>query len=108
MMVIIVPVSLGQSEAGGVRAGHSLLLSQARAEQLLFPAAALLHYNNPIPSPSNSLLILPVFSCRFVKASAVSPPPPRAFSILANSLHHHFRVLQVPHHVADPARSVHR
>lgn len=55
MMVIIVPVALGQSEGGGVRAGHSLLLSQARAEQLLFPAAALLHYNNPIPSPCNSL-----------------------------------------------------
>lgn len=107
-MVIIVPVALGQSEAGGVRAGHSLLLSQARAEQLLFPAAALLHYNNPISSLSNSLLILPVLSCQLVKAPAVSPSPLRAFSILAISLHHHFRSLKVPHHVADPARSVHR
>jgi hypothetical protein len=36
MMVIIVPAAVGQSESGGasVRAGHSLLLSQAQAEQL--------------------------------------------------------------------------
>lgn len=84
------------------------LTSQSRAEQLLFPAAALLHYNNPIPSPSNSFLILPVLSCQFVKAPAVSLPPLRAFSIFAISLHHHFRSFKVPHHVADSARSVHR
>lgn len=57
MMVIIVPAAVNQSEAGGVRAGHTVSFSlAAQAEQLRcsFPRPLLLHYNSTIPSPSNS------------------------------------------------------
>ena len=111
MMVIIVPAAVGQSEAGGVRAGHTVSFSlAAQAEQLScsFPRPLLLHYNSTIPSPSNSTRNPTVLSrllsalLHFIPRICAPCPFPPSLRITTSA------TIQSPRHVADPARSVHR
>lgn len=90
MMVIIVPAQLGQSEAGGVRAGHSLLLSQASQSRAVAVAlsrgrAVTLQHSHSISSLIHCELACPFLSvcesaCIFDSASArllhLRPLPP--------------------------------
>jgi hypothetical protein len=109
MMVIIGPAAVGQSEGGGVRAGHSLLLlrglSSSRCE-LLFPAAAAVtHHHSTVPSPSNSLRKLPVLVLRFVKAPAFHPLRLRVLSLYAFfSFHQYFGIHTQPTPCRGPSK----
>ena len=107
MMVIIVPAAVGQSEAGGVRAGHTVSFSlAAQAEQLScsFPRPLLLHYNSTIPSPSNSTRNPTVLSrllsalLHFIlRICAPCPFPP-------SPSHHYFRNYTEPTPCRGPSK----
>jgi hypothetical protein len=109
MMVIIGPAAVGQSEGGGVRAGHSLLLLRGLSSsccELLFPAAAAVtHHHSTVPSPSNSLRKLPVLVLRFVKAPAFHPLRLRVLSLYAFfSFHQYFGIHTQPTPCRGPSK----